>query len=212
MSHFLLRTSLAHVVVGQYLVRYKCLLFHVWFLCTYGRAVCLHWIWLCVGDRCRNIWSVGVTVGVLAMERTQVFVWFYKFQWDVICTENGKCWAVCQQAKHIKMWIEWRNLSFSTQTKLLSLKLWKYVKFYLGHFRAFWGTVWTWAVVRQFCVSSAEWGVGEPCEHVPSIGASDSTTMPFESNNRWWDKGLQVKVKVKQSRYRPGVAQRVPGS
>jgi len=32
-----------------------------------------------------------VTVGVLAMERTQVFVWFYKFQGGVIHAENGKC-------------------------------------------------------------------------------------------------------------------------
>jgi len=32
-----------------------------------------------------------VTVGVLAMERTQVFVWFYKFQGSVIRVESGKC-------------------------------------------------------------------------------------------------------------------------
>jgi hypothetical protein len=49
---------------------------------------------------------LAVTVGELAMERTQVFVWFYEFQWSVIRVENGKRWDVCQQAKHTKMWIE----------------------------------------------------------------------------------------------------------
>jgi hypothetical protein len=47
-----------------------------------------------------------VAVVVLAMETTQVFVWFYQFQWGVIHVENSKHWDVRQQAKRMKMWIE----------------------------------------------------------------------------------------------------------
>ena len=36
--------------------------------------------------------------------------------------------------------------------------------------------------------------------------------MASTNSNQAWSKGLDVGKKVKQSRYRPGVAQRVPGS
>ena len=50
-----------------------------------------------------------ITVGVLAAERTPVAVWYYKFKQGVIRVENGRRWDVCRQAKHMKMWIEWRE-------------------------------------------------------------------------------------------------------
>jgi hypothetical protein len=46
-----------------------------------------------------------VTIGVLATERTQMFVWFHKFQWGAIHVENGKCWDVCQQTKYMNMFM-----------------------------------------------------------------------------------------------------------
>jgi len=69
-------------------------------VCFCIKFVC---IWVTGADKFEVL---QVTVGVLAMERTQVFVWFYNFQWGVIRVKNGKCWVVCQQAKHTKIWID----------------------------------------------------------------------------------------------------------